>query len=298
MRIVVSGAGGFIGSALVPALRARGHEVISLVRRAVATSEGAIRWDPVSGALDGSALEGVDAIVHLAGESLQALRWTAAKKRRIRESRVQGTALLARTVAALDRRPAVFIAGSATGFYGSRGATELREDIAAGEGFLASVAQAWEAAADPARDAGIRVVHTRTAPVIASTAPLVCRQLPIFRLGLGGWFGDGRQYWPWVHLADLVDAVLHVLSRDDIDGPVNVAAPQAVTNAEFAKTLGRVIGRPVLLPIVSPLARLMFGEVANEMLLTSQRVVPARLQATEFNFQYPNLEGALRAALA
>jgi uncharacterized protein (TIGR01777 family) len=298
MRIVVSGASGFMGSALAPALRARGHEVIPLVRRTVAASEHAIRWDPANGVLDGSALEGADAVVHLAGESLQALRWTAAKKRRIRESRVQGTALLARTVAALERRPEVLIVGSATGFYGSRGDSELREDSAAGSGFLASVAQAWEAAAEPAREAGIRVVHTRAAPVIASTAPLVRRQLPIFRLGLGGWFGDGRQYWPWVHLADLVGAVLHVLARDDIDGPVNVVAPQAVTNAEFARTLGRIIRRPVMLPVVSPLARLMFGEVANEMLLTSQRVVPARLQATEFNFEYPNLEEALRAALA
>lgn len=298
MRIVVTGASGFMGSALAPALRAGGHEVIPLVRRAVAASEQAIRWDPVNGVLDGSALEAADAIVHLAGESLQALRWTAAKKRRIHESRVQGTALLARTVATLERRPAVLIAGSATGFYGSRGATELRENSVAGSGFLATVVQAWEAAADPAREAGIRVVHTRTAPVIASTAPLVRRQLPIFRLGLGGWFGDGRQYWPWVHLADLVGAVLHVLGRDDIEGPVNVAAPQAVTNTEFARTLGRVIRRPVLLPVVSPLARLMFGEVADEMLLASQRVVPARLQATEFNFEHPNLEVALRAALS
>ena len=295
--MVVSGSSGLIGAALVPALARAGHQVSRLVRRPVRPEQAEIWWDPAGGGIDAASLEGFDAVIHLAGERLMALRWTSAKRRRIHDSRVRGTELLARTLAERARPPQAFITASATGYYGDRGAEVLREESPPGEGFLAEVVQAWEAATAPAAVAGIRVVQLRIAPVVALTSPLLRPQLPLSRLGLGGWFGGGRRYWGWVALEDVVGAIVHCLAHSDLAGPVNVVAPQAVTSQQFAKTLGRVLGRPVLIPAPAPAARLLLGRLADEMLLASQRAEPARLLASGYRFLYPELEGALRHAL-
>lgn len=297
MRIAVTGSSGLIGSALLPALATAGHQVARLVRRPAVSAELEIRWDPAAGEIDAAPLENVDAVVHLAGESLAALRWNPAKKQRVYRSRVGGTALLANTLAAQARPPQVLVAASAIGYYGDRGAEVLREESPAGKGFLADLVQAWEAASAPAAGAGVRVVHLRMAPIVAAEGGLLRRQLPLFRLGLGGWFGSGRQYSSWVALEDVVAAIMHCLEHSALAGPVNVAAPQAVTNREFAKTLGRVLGRPVLIPVLAPAARLVFGQVADEMLLASQRVEPSRLLASGYRFRYPDLEDVFRRAL-
>ena len=297
MRIAVTGASGYVGSALVPVLEAADHRVIRLVRRAPREALGEVGWDPGDGTIDAAGLEGVDAAVHLAGESIMGIRWTSAKKRRIYASRVDGTTLLAGALAGLARPPSLLVSCSAVGYYGDRGDEVLREESGPGAGFLAGVGIAWEQAAAAARDAGIRVVSLRMSPVVGPDTPFLRSMLPIFRLGLGGWFGSGRQYWPWVDLADVVGAVEHVLTRTDLSGPINLAAPRAVTNMEFVKTLGRVLGRPVLTPVVSPLARLIFGEVAGDVLLASQRVEPARLLQSGYRFKRPELESALRHAL-
>ena len=297
MRVAITGGSGLIGSAVTDALRAEGHEVLHLVRPPRRAGAGQVAWDPAAGMIDADGLGGIDAVVHLAGEPTTAWRWTAAKKRRIYASRVDGTALLARTIAQVQDPPRVLVSYSAVGFYGDRGEEVLREESPPGEGFLARVATDWEAAAQPAADRGIRVVHLRGAPVVAGHSAFLTRQVPAFKLGLGGPLGSGRQWWPWVALEDVVGVVRHVLAHDELRGPVNVVAPELCTNLEFARSLGRVLGRPALLPMVSPLLRALMGELAREMLLPSQRVEPARLIASGYHFHFPMLEHALRHAL-
>ncbi len=297
MKILVSGASGLIGSALVPVLTASGHDVIRLVRSQPAAGEAAVRWDPEAGTLDAAGLEGLDAVVHLAGENLAEGRWTAEKKRRIRESRVKGTRLLCEALAGLARPPRVLVSASAVGYYGDRGDELLTEESPPGSGFLAAVARDWEAAAEPARRAGIRVVHPRMGPVLTPAGGVLAKMLPPFQAGLGGRVGSGRQYVSWIAVDDLLDAMLHLLATEALRGPVNMVAPRPVTNAEFAATLGRVLGRPAVLAVPAFAARLALGEMADEVLLASARVTPVRLAASGYRFRYPELEGALRHLL-
>ncbi len=297
MRIVISGSHGLIGSALLPGLEARGHRVIRLVRGAAPPASEDISWDPGAGRIDAERLEGMDAVIHLAGASIAAGRWTAAQKARIRQSRVDGTLLLARTLAARARRPGVLLSASAVGYYGDRGSELLDERIGPGRGFLADLCRDWEAATDPARAAGIRVVVLRTGSVVSSHGGFLARLLPVFRLGVGGPLGSGRQYLSWIALPDVVGAVAHLLAREDVVGPVNLVAPHPVTNREFTRTLARLLRRPAVVPAPAPLLRALFGEMADEALLASARVVPAKLLASGYAFRYPDLEGALRAVL-
>jgi len=297
VRVALTGGSGLIGRAVTAALEAEGHEVLQLVRPPRPAGAGQVAWDPAAGTIDAGGLEDLDAVVHLAGEPTTAWRWTAAKKRRIYASRVEGTRLLAETLAVLRSPPSVLVAYSAVGYYGDRGDEVLREDSPPGTGFLARVATDWEAAAHPAAGREIRVVHLRGAPVVASHSAFLTRQTPAFRLGLGGPLGSGRQWWPWVALEDDVGVVRHVLARDDLRGAVNVVAPKLCTNLEFARTLGRVLGRPTVLPVPSPFLRAAMGEIAHEPLLASRGVEPAALSASGYHFHFPMLEPALRHAL-
>ena len=297
LRVVVTGATGFVGTALVPALVAAGHRVDRVSRRPPRSGTTDIQWDPIRGHLDSRALDGADAVVHLAGESVAAGRWTTRVKERIRRSRVEGTRLLAEALARLDRRPSVLIAASAVGYYGSRGEEPLTEDSPPGAGFLPEVAHAWEAAADPVRVAGIRVVHLRFGLILAGQGGALPRIVFPFRLGMGGVIGDGRQYWSWIALADVVRVIELAIALDGLAGPVNAVAPAPVTNREFTRVLGRVLGRPTVLPLPAPAVRLLMGEMGQALLLDSARALPRRLERAGFRFRHPDLEGALRAAL-
>lgn len=294
MKVMVTGASGLIGSALVPVLEKQRNEIVRLTR-SPARRDGEYRWDPAQGYIDPEALEGVDAVVHLAGETV-AGRWSDAKKQRIMDSRVQGTRLVSEAVAGLDRRPAVLVSASGIGVYGDCGDEPRTEDSALGDGFLADVVRAWEGAADPARAAGIRVVHTRFGIVQSRRGGALQTQLPLFKLGLGGPVGGGHQYVSWVAIDDVVGAIAFALSRDDLSGPVNVTAPGAVTQAEYARTLGRVLRRPAMLPAPGFAVRAILGEFANEV-LEGQRVVPQRLLDGGYVFRHPELEPALRHVL-
>ncbi|HEX8072558.1 MAG TPA: TIGR01777 family oxidoreductase [Pyrinomonadaceae bacterium] len=302
MKIIVTGASGLIGSALVPALVAAGHQVTALVRRATRdqTRPGVteVEWQPDAGQLDAAQLAGTEAAVHLAGEPIAEGRWTDEKKRRIRASRVESTRLLAETLARLEPRPRALVSASAIGYYGDRGAEVLTEASAPGNDFLAEVCQAWEAAAEPARAAGIRVMHPRIGFVLSGRGGGLPRMLVPFKLGVGGRVASGRQYMSWVALADVVGVVERALTDERLAGPVNTVAPQPLTNAEFTKTLGRVLGRPTIFPIPAFGLRLALGELAEALMLSSARVEPARLRAAGYEFEYPQLEAALRAAVA
>ena len=295
MDVLVSGSTGLIGSAVVSALEEGGHRVRRLTRSG-GSSENAVRWDPSAGEIDAGRIEGVDAVVHLAGENIVG-RWTDAKKARIRDSRVRGTRLLAETLAGLPEPPAVMVSASATGYYGDRGNELLTEESAPGDSFLAGVGQEWEAAADPAREAGVRVVHPRIGIVLSTEGGALGTTLPIFKLGAGGKIGSGRQYWSWIAIDDVVGAIIHALREDSLEGPVNVTVPDPPTNAEYTRTLGRVLGRPTVFPLPAPAARIMLGQLADELLLASQRIEPARLKETGYSYRYPELEGALRHLL-
>lgn len=294
-RVVVTGASGLIGSALTSLLRAAGHSVTPLVRRAPA--HGEIGWDPDAGRIDAAALEGVDAVVHLAGESIADGRWTAARKRRILESRTQGTGLLAATLARLERPPAVLVSASAIGFYGDRGAERLDERSAPGHGFLPTVVQAWEAATGPAEAAGIRVVHSRFGIVLSANGGALARMLPPFRAGLGGRLGSGDQYMSPVSLDDVAESLHHCIATSSIRGAVNVTCPEPVRNREFTRTLGAVLHRPALFVVPRVALHLAMGEMVDELLFASARVEPAALLASGYRFRHPTLELALRHVL-
>lgn len=298
MKVLVTGSSGLIGSALTARLTSQGHSVTRLVRAKLAAGVAALEWDPAAGRLDAAALEGFEAVVHLAGESIAAGRWTAARKARIRGSRIEGTRLLAANLARLMRKPAVLLCASATGYYGNRGEEVLRESSPPGSGFLADLCREWEAASEPAARAGVRVVNLRTGLVLSRQGGALPRMLAPFRLGLGGRIGDGRQYMSWISLDELTGVYGYALRTETLAGPVNVVTPNPVTNADFTRTLGRVLRRPTVFPLPAFAARLALGEMADELLLASARVQPAKLLATGYVFRFAELEGALRHMLA
>ena len=299
MRILISGASGFIGWALADKLTSSGHRVIRLTRRPVARGQDAVHWDPVSGRLDPADLEGVEAVVHLAGEGIGDHRWTEGHKARVLDSRVRGTNLLAETIAGLEAPPKVMVSQSGAHYYGfESGERPLTEDDPPGGGFLARVVEQWEAATEPAEKAGIRVVRTRSGVVLSPDGGALQRQLLPFKLGIGGKLGSGRQYFSWISLADEVTAMEFLLEREDISGPLNLASPNPVTNAEFTRALGAVLGRPTFMPVPSTAIKLMFSaEMAKEMIFGGQRLVPKRLQDAGFEFRDPEVETALRRML-
>jgi uncharacterized protein len=294
MNVLVSGAKGLIGSALIPELEAGGHRVDRLTRSPRSGED--IRWDPEAGMIEGD-LAGFDAVVHLAGESIAEGRWTSERRRRILESRQRGTHLLAEKIAGLAEPPSVMVSASAIGYYGDRGNELLTEESEPGTMFLSEVCKEWEAASGPAREAGVRVVHPRFGIVLSTEGGALGTTLPIFRLGGGGRIGSGRQYWSWVSLDDVVGAIVHVINTDTLSGPVNVVAPDPPTNAEYTRVLGRVLGRPTFFAVPAPAARIALGGMADDLLLASARVEPAQLQKTEYEYRYPELEGALRHLL-
>jgi uncharacterized protein (TIGR01777 family) len=290
MKVAVTGSTGLIGSALVSLLTSGRHEVVRLKRPS--------DWNPEAGTINVSALSGIDAIVHLAGENIASGRWTGARKQKIRDSRVKGTRLIADAISQMDRRPQVFVSGSAIGYYGNRGSEVLREEAPVGTGFLADVCRQWEASTDTATRKGVRVVHLRTGLVLSAAGGALAKMLLPFKLGLGGRLGSGDQYWSWISLDDVCGAILHVIQAASLHGPVNIVAPSPVTNAEFTKTLGRVLGRPTIFPMPALAARLAFGEMADALMLASARVEPAKLLASRFVFRHKELEPALRRELS
>ncbi len=297
MDILVTGAHGLIGGSLVSRFREEGHRVVRLVRGTPTGDD--IRWDPARGLVDRDALEGFDAVVHLAGAGIGDRRWTPARKQMVRDSRTLGTRSLATALAGLDAPPRVLVSGSAVGYYGDRGDELLTEDSGAGRDFLADVCTAWEAATRPAADAGIRVVTIRTGIVLAAGGGLLGRLRLPFRLGLGGRLGSGRQYVSWITLDDHLAAIRHVIDDERCAGPVNLTGPNPVTNAELTRALGRALRRPTAIPTPLLPLRLVYGsELVASLLTGGQRVVPARLAATGFVHGSPDLEPALRALLA
>ena len=298
MIIAITGSTGLVGSALRAALEGDGHLVRPVVRRPPRAGANEIQWDPDRGTIDAAEFATVDAVVHLAGENIAGQRWTAAFKQKIIESRIRGTKLLCETLAKLDTKPADLVSASAIGFYGTRGDEVLDESAPAGSGFLAEVCQQWEAATHAARDADIRVVNLRIGFVLSKDGGGLAKMLPPFRLGLGGVIGSGKQYMSWIALDDLVRAIQFVLSAAGLSGPVNATAPNPVTNREFIKTLGKVLHRPTVFPMPAFAARLAFGEMADDMIVGGNRVVPRALENACFEFLYPELEGALRHVLA
>jgi uncharacterized protein (TIGR01777 family) len=295
MKLVVTGSHGLIGGALVPALQRAGHTVVPLVRGPA--GPGQVRWDPAAGDLDAGALAGIDGAVNLAGEGLADRRWTQSQKQRILDSRVRATTLLANRLVEAGGT-GVLISGSAVGFYGDRGDEKLTEEAPGGSGYLADVVRQWEAATEPARHAGVRVVLIRTGIVLSPLGGALKRQLPLFRCSVGGRLGSGRQYQSWISLADEVGAIIHAATTESLSGPVNLTAPAPVTNAEFTRTLAAVLHRPALLPAPRLALSLVLGpELVDEALLASQRVLPEKLRRSGFVFEQPNLDGALRSLL-
>ncbi len=296
MKVAITGSSGLVGTALSPFLTAGGHEVLRLVRRAP-NKKDEVQWDADTGVIDAAALEGVDAVVHLAGESIAVGRWTEARKTLLRTSRIGPTRALAEALGRLERKPKVLISASAIGYYGDRGAAWMSEKDAPADDFLGRLATDWEAAAEPAAKAGIRVVNLRTGIVLSPAGGALGKMLLPFKAGLGGVAGPGTQYMSWLAIDDLLGIIHHALDRTDVRGPVNAVTPSPVTNAELTKTLGRVLGRPTVAPVPAFALRLAFGEMAGATLLASTRVRPERLQATGYRFRFPDLEGALRHLL-
>jgi hypothetical protein len=296
MRILVTGSSGLIGQALLSFLTAEGQNVVCLTRSAARAGDRNIRWDPDAGTLPLEQLEDFDGVVHLAGETIVG-RWTAEKKARILDSRAKGTRLLCESLAHVRHRPVVLVSASAIGYYGDRGDQLLDESSSAGSLFLSEVAQAWEAAAEPAKLSGIRVVNLRIGFVLSAAGGGLAAMLLPFKLGIGGRVGSGRQYLSWIAIDDVVGAISHAIGCDDLRGPVNAVAPQPVTNREFTDTLGRVLGRPTVFPLPSFAAHMVMGEMADNLLLASTRVLPGRLLATGYEFKFPQLRAALRHVL-
>jgi hypothetical protein len=296
VNILVSGASGLIGQALIPVLKTGGHRVICLVRFKPQGGKSLVYWDPAGGEIDAPKLEGFDAVAHLAGDPITG-RWNAGKKRAIRESRVKSTRLLCETLARLSTRPRVLVAASASGYYGDRGDAVLREESEAGSSFLSQVCQEWEAATKVAAEGGIRVVNLRFGLVLSPVGGGLAKMLPAFKMGAGGRIGSGKQYMSWIAIDDLVQIILFATTAEGLHGPANAVAPNPVTNLEFAKTLGRVLRRPAFFPIPAFAVRLAFGEMGRELLLASTRIEPARLLNAGYQFRFPELEGALRHLL-
>ncbi len=298
MRIAVTGSSGLIGTTLVQALLRDGHDILRLVR-ARPTGRGAAYWDPANGVLDPAVLRGVDAVVNLSGKNIGDGRWTTSNKRQLRASRVDSTRLLAETMAALgpDEGPGTLVSMAGVNYYGSRNDELLPESATPGTGFMAELSQAWETAADPARAGGIRVVHVRGGIVLSPEGGALAQLLPLFRFGVGGRLGNGRQWWSWIGVDDLVGLIRYALDQPRLSGPVNGVAPEPVTNAEFTAVLARVLHRPAVLPAPAAALRLIVGELADELLLASIRAVPERALAAGYRFRHPELEGALRAVL-
>jgi uncharacterized protein len=295
MRVLIAGASGLVGSALIPALEAEGAQVTRLVRSSAGAGE--IEWHPNNDQIDTTQLEGFDAVINLAGENIAAGRWTDEQKRKIRDSRVNGTRLLSEAIAGLKQRPAVFLCASATGIYGDRGDDTLDEQSASGGGFLAGVCREWEQATEPAVQAGVRTVTLRFGPILAREGGMLAKLLTPFKMGMGGKVGSGKQYISWVAIDDVVSAIKLALNDASLRGPLNIVSPNPVTNEVFTKTLGHVLSRPTALAMPAFAVRLAFGEMADEMLLTSQRVLPKKLNDAGYAFQQPELEGALRKHL-
>ena len=296
MKVLISGSTGLIGTALARSLESSGHSVTRLVRPNSASTLNAIPWDPASGSLDARRLEGLDAAIQLSGENVASGRWSAEQKARIRDSRVESTGLLANALASLDSPPRVFACASATGYYGDRGNEVLSEDAAPGSDFLADVGVEWEKASAPASDAGIRVANMRISVVLSAAGGMVATVGPIFRLGLGGRLGSGRQYLSWISREDIVRAMEWILEHDDLIGPVNLCSPNPVTNSEFTRTMGSLLRRPTLFPVPRFALRITQGEI-TDMLLASVRATSGKLSESGFEFRHPNLEDALRWAL-
>ncbi|GEK04111.1 TIGR01777 family oxidoreductase [Streptomyces sp. NPDC003388] len=293
-RIAVAGASGLIGSALVRSLTADGHEVVRLVRRAP-RGKDEVRWDPERQQVDAAGLAGCDAVVNLAGAGIGDRRWTPEYKRLIRDSRVLGTAALAEAVASLDTPPRVYVSGSAMGIYGDTGDRAVDEDAPPGDGFLPSLCVEWEEAAAPVQEAGVRTVFLRTGLVVARGGGAWGRLFPLFKAGLGGRLGSGRQYWSYIALHDEVAAIRHLIDDDGAYGPFNLTAPQPLTNREVTEAMGRVLHRPTLFAVPEPVLRAALGEMAGDV-LGSQRVLPKRLLESGFTFAFPGIEDAIRAA--
>lgn len=297
MKILITGSSGMIGSALVPHLTGQGHHVIRMVRRTTAPGGDTAEWDPAAGKLEPSALEGSDVLVHLSGENIGASRWTEERKKRILDSRVRSTQLLSETIGHVSAPPRVLICASAVGFYGSRGDEILTEESQPGTGFLPEVCKQWEAATEPARQTGLRVVNLRTGMVLSGSGGALSAMLPTFKSGVGGKIGDGGQFVSWIAIDDLVQAISHAIATESLSGPVNAVSPNPLRNKEMTKALGRVLGRPTFMSMPASAVRLMFGEMADALLLASQRVQPKRLLDSGFAFQFANFEGALRHVL-
>ena len=295
MKVAVTGSSGLIGSALVPHLRSVGHEVIRLVRRAPSAPDE-ITWDPAVGTVDLDALAGIDAVVHLAGAGVGDHRWTDDYKQVILNSRVDGTRTIANAMTALDPRPRVLVSASAIGFYGDTGDRVIDETSPPGHGFLASVVRAWEAAAEAARTAGIRVVHPRSGLVVSGNGGAWQRMFPLFKLGVGGRLGSGSQYWSWISLRDEVCALQFLLEQEHLSGPVNLTGPAPVTNSEVTKAMGHVLGRPTILPVPAFALKAVLGEFSSEV-LGSARVLPAVLESAGFVFQDQTIDSAIRTAV-
>jgi uncharacterized protein (TIGR01777 family) len=292
MRIAIAGASGLVGSALIPEFESGGHEIVRLVRNT--PKAGEIEWHPNQDEIDPATLAGFDAIINLAGEPIAEGRWTEEKKKKIRDSRVNGTHLLSEAMAKLARKPRVFLCASATGIYGDRGDETLDEQSESGGGFLAGVCREWEKATEPAVNAGVRVVNLRFGPILARAGGMLEKMLTPFKMGLGGKIGSGKQYISWVGIDDVVTAMKLALTDESIRGPLNIVSPKPVTNEQFTRALGEALSRPTVMSMPAFAARLAFGEMADEMLLVSQKVVPKRLTSARFRFAYPTLQSALQ----
>ncbi len=297
MKILASGCSGLVGSRLLPALSQAGHSVVQLVRHSPSAANK-LMWSPKRGELSAAAFEGIDGVIHLGGESIATGRWSTAKKQRIRESRLVSTRLLAETMASASPPPKFFICASAIGFYGNRGDEVLTEESNPGNDFLANLCIDWEATADLAREAGVRVVHSRFGIVLSKKGGALQKMLTPFRLGLGGIVGNGRQYYSSVALDELVRMLIFCAENESISGPVNIVSPSAVTNRVFTKTLGKVLKRPTIFPLPAVVAKLLLGEMAGPLLLSSARVDPARLRESGYSFEFADLESGLRHELA